>query len=767
MDPTQHDPLRDTGPHMTRGGELAAALADELIAAIDAGREPEYLRSLATRVRAALPDVEQEELGFDRPEGSSVFDAIRSAGLKLLSALPKERRHAAAVDVRTLPLVELALRLPELAQEIADTARPEAHGGNASQLTHVLSQVTKEIRGPLHEIVEELGRLARTDLTMEQRERVETADECAQAVLHLANDLSDLAQLQGGRFATAMLDFHVRDCIAAALHAVDPRARSRAVVLQHAVAPAVPSLGRGDPGRLRHVLSTLVGNAAGAMRGGTLLVSVTVHDRDEDSVVLRTTIQAAGGAPRRRQSGETGAALWRGASSSGLGLSIARQLVAQMGGRTWVETATGGGSALNFTVRLGTTRAQEHRRGELSITPLQGLRVLVVEPHSGLGSDVIAALRNAGADLDVSRSGDDARARIVAGISESRRHVVALLCTGLDDRAGRAAAESLAGMEAEQRPPLAVISPNGQRGDATLCRRIGVTAYLTQPVGEQDLQDVVSALLDEGLAADIRRHGLLTRHFLRELRGRLQLAVIAADAEKAMPWAVRLEALGHRAALATSPSELSALVDETPPDALVLLAGDAPSGIGSAVDQARRRLGLLGNRRLPLVQVGEPPESDLAAGRIDAQVAEDASDETLAVAIAEITRNTGKGSGGHRQIKQLLDMEALLRRLNNDRRLVGDVVALFLRDVEPMLAAVREAAHAGDGDRLLRAADTLKGSFEIFNVRAGADLCARLASAGRSEDFSEADKLLQRLETVSASLCAELRALQHARGSAA
>lgn len=761
MSNSDRDAMRDTGPDWFGDDDAAAQLAEELVAAITADRPREQTLHLATQLQRTLSrsDESPEEYGFEGQPDGTIVDAVRSAALKLVNALPRELRHSAAVDVRTLPLVELALRLPGIASQIAKQAEA-ASGSNPAQLAHVLTQITRELRGPIHEVVDQLARLSASDLTLEQRERIESVEECAEAIVHLANDLSDLTQLQAGRFATARLEFRVRDCVAAALHTVQPRARSRGVQIRHAVSADVPAVIRGDPGRLRHVLSTLVGNAVSAKTNGTVLVSVTAGDIDEDSLDLRATIQSVGSDKRRRSSERTGAALWRGSSSSGLGLSIARQLVAQMGGRTWVETVTGGGSALNFTIRPGLVRADRETLSSPSRTTLRGLRALVIEPHSGDAGTVTASLRRFDVEPVLVRTAADAQTALREARNSGRPFGVGLICAALDDRVGRAAAEAIAALDASQRPPLALLTPNGQRGDATHCRRVGITAYLPQPLSDQDLRDTLTTLCDSDLVQRIRRRGLLTRHFLRELRGRLHVVIAAATEELTTTADATVAAVGHRTSTLLIGDGLPDDLGEDPPNLIVLVAAELPDNTAVWLDQVQRRFGLLGAGRLPVLALTRGSEGtlqDRLTSRLSATVPNDAEPETVAIAIAELaTSNSNMNASGAAARHRLVDADALLRRLGGDADLVSEVIGLFLRDQPQMSEAVQSAVHRADGDALLRSSDTLKGTFEIFGVRAGIDLCTRLSRSGRADDFSEVAKLVERLETLTAALRNEL-----------
>ncbi|GEM_PF-3257835 len=766
---TAQDPLRATGPD-GRAGQHAALriLAGELVDAIRAGEPHNELLAIAERLQERVPPpsdaLDAEEFGFDRQQEGTIVDALRSAGLKLIDALPGARRHPLAIDIRTLPLAELALTLPEIAQEIAHLKREQRRKsgpGTDRQSNLVLQQITREIRGPIRNIADELARLAGTSASLEQRERIESAEDSAELILHLVNDLVDLTKLRNGRFAPEKLSFRVRDCVAATLLDLEPRARAAGIAIRHAVAAEVPALVEGDPGRIRHVLATLAGNAIASMRGGALLVSATLHATREGHAVLRFTTQSQ--SEKRRISSQErtrrGAAMWRGGAASGLGLSIARQLVSQMGGRTWVESTTGGGNALNFTVTVKPCAPTRRSSPAIAVDAIEARRVLIVENDVGGAGPVPPMIRRLGPDVEVVRNEAAARAALYSGNESGQPFDVCLVCGDLGDRLTRDNVEAIGAMEADARPPLAVITPEGQRGDATVCRRFGVAGYLTMPVADRDLSDMLRALFDPELAAEIRRHSLLTRHYLRELRGRLLVEVVGASPAENEGFAVRLRNIGHAATIGSIDRPVALLDDAVVPDVIAVPVDGDTRAISTWLDAALRRYTLMAGRRPGVLAMG--PGEMVDGGRftdlLDGRCPADADDDQLAVTVAEIAA-TARTSSATASLgrRRLIDVSALRRRMADDDGLVRELAGLFLRDSQRMLDAVRDAVAASDGKRLVRTTDTLRGGFEIFDVKTGVDLCLRLSAAGHAEDFSEVVRLVARLERIAAEVTSEL-----------
>lgn len=739
------------------GAEELARLAKQLLKALedqgDIYSANTFLEQLTDAMRQTIPHRENSK--DDQTQTTSARETLQSIALKWQQSLKSPGPHAPMLDLGTMPLSQLALQLSQFAEQLTDQARDQARERarqSSTQSAQTLSQIARELHGPLQQIRADLSGLAASDLTLSQREHVESASEQVDSTLHLANALTDLARVQSGRFSPNRFAFRIRDCVVSALEANRPRARARSVQLRHVIAPNVPQLLSGDPGRLRHVLSTLSGNAISAMDGGALTVNVTTRERDAHDIVLHFALQQrieAQHPPR------TSAAVWRGIGSSGLGLRVARQVVEQMGGRTWVEAASQGNSTLNFTLRLTLVAGAPTHTAVPSRDRLQSTRALVVQPRASVKNHVPGSLRRLGVEAEVATNAAVAARKLLDAAQKGRPYHAALLCAGLDDRIGRSTAEALAAMEPAHRPALAVITPSGHRGDAALCRRIGVTAYLVQPVADQDLRDALLALIDEGQTRQIRRSGLLTRHVLRELRGRATIAVMAQDAAQAQEWSRRLTTIGYRA---VDMQHVTEALDPSDLPALILLVGNALSAEDAAkLDAARRRFHVFTTRAVPVLLVSANPEaSDSDAGGLKANrvLPLTADSDALSNAIAELTTDMAATPTGHSLgVERLLDPEALLKRLDDDESLVTEVIELYLRDCDHMLRDLHEAIASEDGKALLGAADRFKGSFELFGLRFGTDICERLATCGLRHDMTGTGQLVEKLEA----LCADVR----------
>jgi len=142
--------------------------------------------------------------------------------------------------------------------------------------------MSHEIRTPLNGITGMIELALDGPLSPVQREDLQTAKLSADALLSVVNDILDFSKIEAGKLDFDHVEFSLRDCLAAALRALDLRARDKGLRLTHTVAPDTLDALVGDPGRLRQIVINLVGNAIKFTDAGEVVVSAAAGWEFED-----------------------------------------------------------------------------------------------------------------------------------------------------------------------------------------------------------------------------------------------------------------------------------------------------------------------------------------------------------------------------------------------------------------------------------------------------------------------------------------------------
>jgi len=299
------------------------------------------------------------------------------------------------------------LKLRQDAREARDAAL------TASRLkSDFLATLSQEIRLPLNAMLGALDVALERELPGPVREQVGAAYRAANSLVALLNDVLDFSKVNPGVVEPAQEDFDLRTLVEDVAMLFAPRAHQHGLALNCFVDPKVARIYRGDQHRLRQVLANLVGNAIKfTLRGEiTLRASLMGRRADEDSIVLSVIDTGIGFSPGQLSSlfdvGRSGNGARGLRQHSGLGLSVSKQLVTQLGGLFDVDSAPGNGSRISAALRLA--RVDEGSIGmfdlhagrqALLLGEASGCRNIVAEYLTAMGIHVADAATLAPADF--------------------------------------------------------------------------------------------------------------------------------------------------------------------------------------------------------------------------------------------------------------------------------------------------------------------------------------------------------------------------------
>ncbi|ESP90783.1 MULTISPECIES: PAS domain-containing hybrid sensor histidine kinase/response regulator [Pseudoalteromonas] len=385
-----------------------------------------------------------------------------------------------------------------------------------------LASMSHEIRTPMNGVLGMLNLMMNSPLDDEQKHRARLAMNSANSLLNLINDILDFSKVDAGKLELELLDFDLRELFGDFSESAALQAQSKGIELVLDIVKVDSSVVKGDPSRLRQILSNLVGNAIKFTDEGEIIIRAELTEVQGNLRLDCSIIDSGIGIPLSKQHklfetfSQVDSSTTRKYGGTGLGLSIVKKLCELMGGSIGVKSDEGHGSEFYFSIML---EAGEQNNRSMPKFDISKLELLIVDDNRTNRTVLRDQLEIWGAKVTEASSAIEALSQCEARLKDPNKTLfdIALLDMQMPVMDGAQLGEEMQSDPRLNSIKLIMMTSMGHQGDAAYFAKRGFSGYFPKPATTTDLYNALSVVGEDGEAL-ANAKPIVTSHYLKSFR---------------------------------------------------------------------------------------------------------------------------------------------------------------------------------------------------------------------------------------------------------